>query len=152
MKRKLFMLRLMLCRSAGSRADYLKKKKFFKKQGDHCFIVPYNFGTEPHLISLGNNVVVSSNVTFITHDITSEIFAYMEPESRFEKRVGTIEVGDNVFIGAKSIILYDVKVGNNVIIAAGSVVTHDIPDGCIYGGVPARKIGDFEEYLKKSRK
>ena len=47
-------------------------------------------------------------------------------------------------------ILYDVKIGNNVIIAAGALVNQDIPDGTIFGGVPAKQIGTFERYMQKS--
>lgn len=41
-------------------------------------------------------------------------------------------------------------IGNDVIIVAGAVVTHDIQSGTIYSGVPARKIGQFNEYKQKS--
>ena len=56
-----------------------------------------------------------------------------------------IKIGDDVFIGANSIILKGVKIGDRSIIAAGSVVTKDIPVGQIWGGNPARfikKLGD----------
>lgn len=42
-------------------------------------------------------------------------------------------------------------IGNDVIIVAGAVVTHDIQSETIYGGVPARKIGQFNEYMKKAK-
>lgn len=42
--------------------------------------------------------------------------------------------GDNVMIGADSIVMPGVKIGNNVIIAAGSVVTKEITDGVVAGG------------------
>jgi acetyltransferase-like isoleucine patch superfamily enzyme len=47
----------------------------------------------------------------------------MEPDKKFKGRTGEITIGDNVFIGAHSTILYDVHIGNNVIIGAGSIVT-----------------------------
>ena len=49
-------------------------------------------------------------------------------------------IADNVFIGARAIILKGVKVGANSVIAAGSVVTRDIPSNTIAGGNPARII------------
>lgn len=143
------MLRLMLCRDGYKRAQYLKKKKYFHLQGKHCYFAPFNFGTEPYLISFGDNVYVASGVKFVTHDIISAMIEYMEPDKKLANRLGKIVVGNNVFIGAGSTILYDVNIGNNVIIAAGSLVNHDIPDGCIYGGVPAVKIGSFDAYKRK---
>ena len=42
-----------------------------------------------------------------------------------------------------------VTVGNNVVIAAGAVVTKDVPDNCVIGGVPAKKIRDIENDILK---
>lgn len=151
MNRKLMMLRLMLCKSGYARAAYLKKKRYFHHQGEHCFLTPYNYGTEPYLISMGDNVYVASGVTFVNHDISGYMFRRIDPEAKHMKRVGTIQIGSNVFIGAGATILYDVKIGSNVIIAAGALVNHDVPDNTIYGGVPAKKIGNFADYLEKSR-
>lgn len=49
-------------------------------------------------------------------------------------------IGDDVFIGANSIILKGVAIGNRVVIGAGSVVTKDISDDEIWAGNPAKKI------------
>lgn len=51
-----------------------------------------------------------------------------------------IHIGDDVWIGARVIILPGVTVGSHCIIGAGSVVTKDVPDYAIIGGVPARII------------
>lgn len=67
----------------------------------------------------------------------------------FHEKLGCIDIGSNVFIGANSTVLYDVKIGNNVIVAAGSVVTKDIPDNSVCGGVPARVIGSFDGYVER---
>lgn len=60
--------------------------------------------------------------------------------------MGCISIGNNVFIGAGSRILYDTKIGDNVIIGTGSIITKDIPSNSVVAGVPARVIGSFEEY------
>lgn len=65
---------------------------------------------------------------------------------------GNIHIGDNVFIGSNSTVLYDVHIGNNVIIGAGSLVNKDIPDGTIAVGIPCKVIGKFENYQKKLMK
>jgi len=49
-------------------------------------------------------------------------------------------IGDNCFIGSRTIILPGVKIGNEVVIGIGSVVTKDIPNNCIAAGNPARII------------
>ena len=74
------------------------------------------------------------------------MFQYMDKNLEFKGRKGPISIGDNVFVGANSTILYDVNIGNNVIIGAGSLVNKDIPDGTVAAGVPCRIIGRFEDY------
>ena len=103
------------------------------------------------MLSFGNNVHVATGVKFINHDVTAMMFQRMEcmQGKHLTNRAGKIEIGDNVFIGAGSMILYDVKIGNNVIIGAGALVNKDIPDGGVYAGIPAVKIGEFDTYMKK---
>lgn len=148
MNRKLLMLRL-LPMDGYKRGRYLKKIHYFHRQGDNCYFQPVNFGTEPHLLEFGNNVAVASGVRFVNHDIVSFVFNQMEDQGKLPTRVGKLTIGDNVFIGCNSIILYDVAIGSNVVIAAGSVVTKDVPDGLVVGGVPAKPIGRFEDYHQK---
>jgi len=49
-------------------------------------------------------------------------------------------IGHDVWIGTKAVILRGVNIGNGAVIAAGSVVTKDVPPYAIVGGVPARII------------
>lgn len=51
-----------------------------------------------------------------------------------------INIGHDVWIGARAIIMDGVNVGNGAVIAAGAVVTKDVPDYAVVGGVPARII------------
>lgn len=53
-----------------------------------------------------------------------------------------IIIEDDVWVGYGAIILSGVKIGQGSIIAAGSVVTSDVQSFSIYGGVPAKKLGD----------
>lgn len=132
-----------------ARAEFLKKKRYFKSIGEHCYLQPWNFGTEPHMISFGNNVHVASGVTFINHDITALMFQYMENDPSIQERKGEITIGNNVFIGSNSTILYDVTIGDNVIIGAGSLVNKGIQAGNVAAGVPCRIIGRFDDYKEK---
>lgn len=131
------------------KAEFLKKKRYFKQIGSHCYLTPWNYGTEPDLISFGDNVHVASGVSFINHDVTSMMFNYMDSEHQYKLRQGEIHIGSNVFIGSNSTILYDVTIGENVIIGAGSLVNKDIPSGSVAAGVPCRVIGKFDEYREK---
>ncbi len=70
----------------------------------------------------------------------------------FSYRGGTIDIGNNVFIGENATILRNVKIGNNVVIGAGAVVTGDIEDDSVYAGVPARKIMTLKEYSERLQK
>ena len=54
------------------------------------------------------------------------------------KATDGIVIGDDVFIGARSIILKGVTIGNGSVIGAGSVVTKDIPTNVIAAGNPAK--------------
>ena len=105
-----------------------------------------NWGTEPWLITLGENVHVTTDVKFVTHDGGTLLFRRFVPDLEITK---PIVVGDNVYIGTNSIILPGVTIGSNVVIGAGSVVSKDIPDGSVVAGVPARVIKTTDEYFKK---
>lgn len=48
-----------------------------------------------------------------------------------------VSIGDNVWIGGKSLILPGVSIGDNAVVSAGSVVTRDVPSGAVVMGVPA---------------
>ncbi|NDW18233.1 acyltransferase [Dysgonomonas sp. 216] len=54
----------------------------------------------------------------------------------------SIEVGNDVWIGSGCVILRGVKIGDGAVIAAGAVVNKSVPPYEIWGGVPAKKIGE----------
>ncbi|MGX7076493.1 acyltransferase [Globicatella sanguinis] len=101
-------------------------------------------GSESYLISIGNNVTISTGVKFITHD--NSIIKFRENATDL---VGEIKIGDNCFIGANALILPGVSIGKNCIISAGAVVSSSFLDGVIIGGNPAKIIGDVNSYINK---
>lgn len=104
--------------------------------------------SEPYLLSIGKNCTVSIGVNFITHD-NSISKLYDEYTDVF----GEVKIGDNVFIGANSIILPGVIIGSNTIIGAGSIVTKSFSMGdVIIGGNPARVICSVNDYKSKVEK
>lgn len=54
------------------------------------------------------------------------------------KGTGVPIIGNNVEIGANSVIIGEISIGDNVIIGAGSVVTKSIPENCVAYGNPAK--------------
>lgn len=92
-------------------------------------------------ISIGNNVKIGYGTQIFDtdfHSLDVNIRNSMNDSLFAKKR--PIKIGNNVFIGAMSIITKGVNIGDNAIIACGSVVTKDIPEGEVWGGNPAKKI------------
>lgn len=104
------------------------------------------WGTEPWIITLGNNVHITDGVKFITHDGGTLLFRGQVPDLEITK---PIVIGDNVYIGNNVIILPGVTIGSNVVIGAGAIVSRDILGNSVAVGVPARVIKATDEYLEK---
>lgn len=107
------------------------------------------FGPEPWLIKLGNNVRITRGVKFITHDGGLWTLRRMGLIDEEAVKYGSIEIGDNCNISWDVTIMPNVKIGKNCVIAAGAVVTKSIPDGTVWGGVPAKQIETIEMYHEK---
>ena len=97
--------------------------------GDHAFLD----GRAP--LKIGNHVGLASQVLIYNdeHDIHSD---------NYSNSFGPVIIGDYVFIGPRAIILPNITIGQGAVIAAGAVVTKNVPEKEIWGGVPAKKIGD----------
>lgn len=96
------------------------------------------------LIEIGDNVTMAPRVHILCHDASTKTFLNYT-------KIGRVTIGDNVFIGAESVVLPGVTIGSNVIIGANSTVTHDVPDNSVVVGSPAKVICTLEEYLEKER-
>ncbi len=99
----------------------------------HCF-----------LITIGDSVTLAPRVHILAHDASTKMFLGYT-------RVGLVNIGNNVFIGASCTILPNVKIGNNCIIGANATVTKDIPDNSVAVGNPARVICSTDEYINKNK-
>lgn len=107
--------------------------------GDNCWYEPHKLPSEPQLVFMGNNVNIATDVAILNHDIMVSMINRMDGMPKCNIRVGGVTIGNNVFIGGRSIILYDVNIGDNVIIGAGSVAV----------GCPAKVIGKFENSVAR---
>lgn len=100
------------------------------------------------LLHIGNNVTISGDCMFLLHDN-----AIIKPSGGgYTDLLGEIRIGDNCFVGARSILLPGVNVASNTIIGAGSVVTCSVEEeGLVIAGNPARVVCSVEEYYKKNK-
>lgn len=114
--------------------------------GKNCRVYTIDWGSEPFLITIGDNVTITYGVKFITHDGSAWL---MRDEKGRRYSYSPITVGNNVFIGIDSIIMPGVKIEDRVIVAAGSVVTKSVPAGSVVAGVPAKVIGNFNDIERK---
>ena len=123
--------------------------KYFRKAGmeigSDCNICSSIMTSEPYLISIGNDVTISGNVIFVTHDNSvAKIFR------KGNDLYGKIHIGDGCFIGQNSTITYGVSLSKNVIVTAGSVVTKSInQENVIVAGNPAKIIKTVEDFSSK---
>ncbi len=120
--------------------------------GSHIY---FNFGVtmvdDTHIYvgdytMFGPNVVVATAGHPLLPELRELVYQYNAP----------VHIGRNCWIGAGVIIVPGITIGDNVVIGAGSVVTKDIPDNVIAVGNPCkvlREVNDHDrEYYFKDRK
>jgi acetyltransferase-like isoleucine patch superfamily enzyme len=127
-----------------------------RKQGMKFEGVPRYIGAnvvfdDINLISLGDRVVISDECHFLTHDysITTALIAINKAPEKDIALVRGIEIGNNVFIGKKTIVMPNTSVGNDVIVGAGTVLRGKIPNGSIVIGNPSEVIGNIYDQAEK---
>ena len=134
------------------RAQYAKRNNIYGGIVENVSIQSRVIPIYSELIKFHNNIAVSRNVDFCTHDIIKRVLNRLqENNTEFKEHIGCIEVMDNVFIGSNSVILYGVQIGPNVIVAYGSVVVKDCEPNSVYAGVPAKKVAQFSDFVEKRR-
>lgn len=91
---------------------------------------------DPWLTSVGTNTILGEDCLLFSHAIEGDYLAHAR-----------ISIGNNVTVGAKSIIMSGVSIGDGAIVAAGSVVPKmtSILPGETWGGIPARRISKISE-------
>ena len=106
--------------------------------GESCFIGPQVRVSCHERIAIGNNCLIAGSVSI--HD-NNHIFENIDiPITQQGFTSSPVTIGDDVWIGTRTIILPGVKIGNHSIIGAGSVVTKDVPEWAIVAGNPAKLI------------
>jgi acetyltransferase-like isoleucine patch superfamily enzyme len=94
-------------------------------------------------VSIGNRVLVGAGALIIDSDAHP-----LHPEDRLRGACpanSPVEIEDDVFIGARAIILKGVRIGQGAVVGAGAVVTSDVPAFTIAAGNPARVVAEVKE-------
>ena len=109
--------------------------------GDHVFIgagCEFNFKLG---ITIGSHCLIASGCCFVDHD--HQLARRDGPiGSQTDGPEAPVTLDTDVWIGANAVLLKGVTIGKGAIIAAGAVVRNSIPSYEIWGGVPAKKIGE----------
>ena len=106
---------------------------FYQALGAHLGQNTFSVGIilDPQFVNIGQDSIVGNGALLIPHVIEGSRLAHYQ-----------IRIGNNVTIGARSVVLADVLIGDDAIVAIGSVVKKGtrIPPGETWGGIPARRI------------
>lgn len=114
-----FFIEWILCVEINDKCEIGKGLKLYHGQG---LVIHEN-------TIIGKNVILRHNTTIGALDSSSK----------------APKIGDNVNIASNTVILGDISIGNNVTIGAGSIVIKSIPDNCVVVGNPARIIKTLKE-------
>jgi len=94
-------------------------------------------------VIIGEEPVISSGVYIHTHTHQFNKKKWINMPPSYDET--PLIIGDFVFIGVNAQIMHTCKnIGDYSVVAAGAIVTKDIPSCEIWGGNPARKIGEVE--------
>ena len=133
---------------------YLRKKGY--KLGEHTYIGKKAVICTPDKIKIGDycsigNDTVLNPVNHPVNWLSTHPFQYWkkcdpllygnltnENAIHLEERPNIVEIGNDVWIAERAVVMGGVKIGDGAIVALGAVVTHDVPPYAIVGGVPAR--------------
>ena len=91
-------------------------------------------------LTIGNHVVLACGVHIYTHDTVK--WALSGGLAQYKH--APVTIGDNVFVGAQSVITCGVDIGSHVLVCANATVTESVPSYSIVAGTPARIIGSVE--------
>lgn len=149
-KRLIRTVRYISIFNSEKRGVFVRRNKLFGAVGKSVRLPFMLIPLHSEKIYIGNNVEIATGVRFVVHDAIHEVFNRVPGNKvKYKEHIGKIVIGNNVFIGANSILLGPVKIGDNCVIAAGAIVNKNIPSGSVVGGVPAKVIGSFDDLRNK---
>jgi acetyltransferase-like isoleucine patch superfamily enzyme len=108
--------------------------------GNQTYIGDYvNIRAAGGKITIGDHCLIANGVCIVSsnHGTNKDATIVSQPWSR-----GDVVIGNDVWLGAHTVVLPGVKIGQGAIVGAGAVVTKDVLPYTIVGGIPAVKIGE----------
>ena len=108
-----------------------------------------SWGSEPWLISIGSDVLITNGVSFHTHDGMVHSLVRLDEKYKNIIKFGKIVIEDGCSIGAGARIMPNICIGEGSIVAAGAIVTKDVPPHSVVAGIPARVICSVEDMADK---
>jgi maltose O-acetyltransferase len=134
--------RTLLSRLRGYRsAEWMTKRGLRLGRDVYLGQVSFDYGFL-WLISIGDESTLVNDVRILAHDASTKL-------STGYTRIGRVDIGRRVYIGAGSTVLPGVRIGDGAIVGAGSVVSRDVPPQTVVAGVPAVPITTLEEFTAK---
>ena len=116
--------------------------------GKNCFISTREWGNEPYLITVGDNVQVTRCVSIHTHGGGNSIRKEHPDFDMF----GKVVIEDWAYIGAYAHIMPGVTIGEGALVGAGSIVTKSVAPHTVVAGNPARVLCTTEEFYEKNKR
>lgn len=115
--------------------------------GKNCRFFSLHIFSEPTLVDVGDNTIISGNVVLLTHDGAIHSAKY-DLLPNVNGMYGRISIGKNCFIGFGTIIMPNVSLGDGCIVCPGSVIIESFPPNSVVRGNPARVIATREEWVR----
>lgn len=116
--------------------------------GDNTIIQPGIHIGAALQVKIGTGVLMASGVYITDHD-HDNFDPFEENRTHHRLLAAPVEIGDDVWLGERVIVLKGVTIGAKSVIGAGSVVSRSIPPLCVAAGVPAKVIRRYDVNLKQ---
>jgi acetyltransferase-like isoleucine patch superfamily enzyme len=102
-------------------------------------------------IRVGDRTLIGADAMIVDSD-----FHPLDPTRRRVHQTagaacGAIQIGSDVFIGARAMVLKGVSIGDGAVVGAGAVVVKDVPPGMIVAGNPARQLGHVTRHISREQ-
>jgi len=127
--------------------ESIDKIRTYADIGEHCYIATactIDGKREQGRVSIGDRTVIAEGVMILCHDAACGVCG-------LHQVCGDTKIGNNCFIGIRTVVLVGRTIGDNSIVGACSVITKDIPPNQVWGGNPAKFICTIEEFKEKHK-